>query len=42
MKRPFIIFAALGVILLLLALGLSPVQSHRTRTHTAYHQDWDL
>ena len=29
MKRPFMIFAALGAILLLLALSLSPLQSHR-------------
>jgi|GEM_PF-3737356 len=42
MKRPFIIFAVLGVILLLLALSLSPAQSHRTGTHLTYHRDWDL
>ena len=42
MKRPFIIFAALGAILLLLALGLTPAQTHRSRTHIVYHQNGDL
>ena len=42
MKRPFIIFAALGAILLLLALSLGPAQSHRNRTRITYHEDRDL
>jgi hypothetical protein len=42
MKRPFIIFAALGAILLILAFGLSPAQTHRNRARITYHQDGDL